>query len=557
MLRTGRFTSAGVVVGIVLGGLALAGPPAHSATTVQAREAGAQTVRTANLQTLAVFDVTTFGATGDGVTNDAPAFRSAIAAAHAAAGTNTVFIPAGTYLMDTDGNGTPGVLEMDDVTNVDIVGEGASSVVKYKARDWIAQSDPHLFACDGCAFVSFSDFAVDGSKDDPGFAGHDVQRMHGIQVLDSHDITVQRVSFTDTWGDGVEVFGEPGITEDVTISDNDFIDSARSGVGVQGGSRFVDILGNHFEGISDQAIDFEPTGADPMPPDLPRPPPTDFLIQGNTIDHSTAPYAVTIGGQLVDSRAERIQFLDNIITNGALQIYHSNDIRVEGNTISGSAFDPALRVQANASGITIRDNTLEGSTSGLPVLQGRALGDNVPTDLLIELNRIHQFAADDGIELDQIYGPVVVQNNEITGPGNNAGVRYRVSLDDGIVREDATISGNEISNFDGAGIVVQAQGTAEFGVVTMCGNDVSQGPVGIDLEVSNPTYLGEANVCTNTFAPEVTTRVRTNNVTHFRGTGSPEGIVAAPVGSDFIRTDEANRLYVKQTGTGKTGWVGT
>ena len=108
MLRTGRFTSAGVVVGIVLGGLALAGPPAHSTTTVQAREAGAQTVRTANLQTLAVFDVATFGATGDGVTNDAPAFRSAIAAADAAAGTNTVFIPARTYLMDTDGNGTPG-----------------------------------------------------------------------------------------------------------------------------------------------------------------------------------------------------------------------------------------------------------------------------------------------------------------------------------------------------------------------------------------------------------------------------------------------------------------
>ena len=103
---------------------------------------------------------------------------------------------------------------------------------------------------------------------------------------------------------------------------------------------------------------------------------------------------------------------------------------------------------------------------------------------------------------------------------------------------------------------MQAQGTAEFGVVTMCGNDGLQGPVGIDLEVSNPTYLGEANVCTNTFAPEVTTRVRTNNVTH-SGNGFAEGVVAAPVGSDFIRTDEANRLYVKQTGTGKTGWVGT
>ncbi len=552
MLRTGRFTSAGVVVGIVLGGLALAGPPAHSTTTVQAREAGAQTVRTANLQTLAVFDVTTFGAIGDGVTNDAPAFRSAIAAADAAAGTNTVFIPAGTYLMDADGNGTPGILEMDGVTNVDIVGEGASSVVKYKPRDWTTQSDPHLFSCEDCAFVSFSDFAIDGSKGAPGFVGQ--ERMHGIQLLDSHDITVQQLTIFNGFGDGIELFGEPGITEDVTISDNDFLDNGRSGIGVQGGTRFVDILTNHFEGTSDQDIDFEPTGSNPTEN---RPAPTDFLIQGNTIEHSTAPLSVTIGGQTITNRAQRIQFLNNVVTDGTVRLYHADDILVEGNTISGSAFDPALRIEGNSSAITVRDNTLEGSTSGLPVLQGRALGANVPTDLLIELNRVHQFAVDDGIELDQIYGPVVVQDNEITGAGNNAGVRYRVSNDDGIVREEATISDNDIANFDGAGIAIQAHGTGEFGVVTMCGNDVSQGPIGFDLEVSNPAYLGEANVCTNIFAPEVTTRVRTNGVTHFRGTGTPEGIVAAPVGSDFIRTDEANRLYVKQTGTGKTGWVGT
>jgi Pectate lyase superfamily protein len=533
MLRTRRVTSAGIVIGIVLGGLALAGPPAHSAATA-----------------LAIFDVTDFGATGNGVTNDAPAFRSAIAAADAAAGTNTVFIPAGTYLMDSDGNGTPGVLEMDNVTNVDVVGEGTSSIVKYKARDWTTQSDPHLFSCEECELVSFSDFVIDGSKGEAGFVGQ--ERMHGIQLLDSSDITVQQLTIVNSFGDGVELFGEPGITEDVTITDNDFVDNGRSGIGVQGGTRFVDILGNHFEGTSDQDIDFEPTGSTGG-----RPAPTDFLIQGNTIEHSTAPYSVTIGGQKVDNRAQRIQFLDNVVTDGTLRLYHADDILVEGNTISGSAFDPALRIEGNSSAITVRDNTLEGSTSGLPVLQGRALGANVPADLLIELNRINQFAVDDGIELDQVHGPVVVQHNQVTGAGNNAGVRYRVTFDDGIVREDATISDNEIANFDGAGIAIQAHGTGEFGVVTMCGNDVSQGPLGLDFEVSNPTYLAEANVCANTFAVEVTTRVRTNNVTHFRGSGSPEGIVAAPVGSDFIRTDEANRLYVKQTGTGKTGWVGT
>jgi hypothetical protein len=41
------------------------------------------------------------------------------------------------------------------------------------------------------------------------------------------------------------------------------------------------------------------------------------------------------------------------------------------------------------------------------------------------------------------------------------------------------------------------------------------------------------------------------------GSGSPESVVTAPVGSLFTRTDggAATTLYVKETGTGSTGWV--
>jgi len=42
------------------------------------------------------------------------------------------------------------------------------------------------------------------------------------------------------------------------------------------------------------------------------------------------------------------------------------------------------------------------------------------------------------------------------------------------------------------------------------------------------------------------------------GTGSPEGVVTAPVGSLFLRMDggAGTTLYVKQSGTGNTGWAG-
>lgn len=41
------------------------------------------------------------------------------------------------------------------------------------------------------------------------------------------------------------------------------------------------------------------------------------------------------------------------------------------------------------------------------------------------------------------------------------------------------------------------------------------------------------------------------------GTGDPEAAVTASVGSIWIRTDggTSTTLYVKETGTGNTGWV--
>lgn len=42
------------------------------------------------------------------------------------------------------------------------------------------------------------------------------------------------------------------------------------------------------------------------------------------------------------------------------------------------------------------------------------------------------------------------------------------------------------------------------------------------------------------------------------GTGTPEGVIAAPVGALYSRTDggAGTTLYVKESGAGNTGWVG-
>lgn len=48
-----------------------------------------------------------------------------------------------------------------------------------------------------------------------------------------------------------------------------------------------------------------------------------------------------------------------------------------------------------------------------------------------------------------------------------------------------------------------------------------------------------------------------NGVRVLSGAGSPEGVVSAPVGSTFHRTNggAGTCLYVKESGTGNTGWI--
>lgn len=53
-----------------------------------------------------------------------------------------------------------------------------------------------------------------------------------------------------------------------------------------------------------------------------------------------------------------------------------------------------------------------------------------------------------------------------------------------------------------------------------------------------------------------TVRLEGNDIEIHAGAGSPEGVVTARVGSVYLRTDGIPSLYVKESGTGATGWVG-
>lgn len=519
----------------------------------------------------AVFNVRDFGATGNGVTDDAQAFRDTVAAAKAAGG-GTVYIPAGTYLMATrqTAPGGFGLIQMIDVSNVIVDGDGPTSVVKQKAKDWRTTPEAHVFWCRRCTEVTFQDFTIDGSRNEPGFLGQ--ERMSGVYGFESTGITVQRMRFEHVWGDGVQVVGTgPGnlndpdnppvpvkLTQDILVQNSEFFSNGRSGIGVQGSTKDMQFLNNDFEAISDQDIDFEPTGH--------RLGPENVLIQGNTMIHSTDAFSVTLGGHTELVPAKHIRFIDNTITNGSLQMFNVDDGLLEGNTIINNATSPAsptINAIGAVTNSTLRDNVIERRSAGGMVIQVAIHSTKRPSNVLIENNEIRHTSGGTGVLFDQPGNGMVVRNNEITGSGGGVGVNVDLPVSDGLTRTGVEITDNTIRNFDVAAIQLHTIGTAKFGVVTMCRNTISDTQstptqdVGIKLSVVNVSSVAEAVVCNNIYGTGVVTRVITNAVTNFRGTGSPLGAVVAPIGSVFIRTDEANRRYDKVSGNGTAnGWVG-
>lgn len=80
----------------------------------------------------------------------------------------------------------------------------------------------------------------------------------------------------------------------------------------------------------------------------------------------------------------------------------------------------------------------------------------------------------------------------------------------------------------------------------------------IEIFISRLLSKGPAIVSTLTADEiDVADLVTLGTVTWSIGIGSPEGVVTAAVGSLYSRTDGgvSTTLYVKQTGTGNTGWA--
>jgi hypothetical protein len=163
------------------------------------------------------------------------------------------------------------------------------------------------------------------------------------------------------------------------------------------------------------------------------------------------------------------------------------------------------------------------------------------------------------------------------GGGASHGLRLR-ALDEVVANGQSlggiTLETNDVTNpaMDAGRILWRAAGTLGYGDLFVQRRDSGAGALvdalvvrasgAVDFLKADGTTVGMTwDAAAQAFVVSGSGGVRLGSASGplvLPGSGTPEGAVSAPVGSLFLRTDggAGTSLYVKQSGSGNTGWVG-
>lgn len=176
------------------------------------------------LRTIPVINVRTFGATGDGTTNDAPAIRSAMSALTTLGG-GSLYFPRGTYLLSTRDSGGHQFIPL--TSNLHIYGDGMGAttlkVANNLAHNWgvFSQYDD---TPDELTDITIRDLTIDCNGTNNLMSdGDSLYYDSGIELSACDRVFIQRVHIHDCAGRNASHFSRPSIAgrtcHNVTITD--------------------------------------------------------------------------------------------------------------------------------------------------------------------------------------------------------------------------------------------------------------------------------------------------------------------------------------------------
>ena len=252
---------------------------------------------------------------------------------------------------------------------------------------------------------------------------------------------------------------------------------------------------------------------------------------------------------------------------------------ITGSQVSGTSDvlaivdDSASETKKITADELFRDRTFVGGTIDNAVIGGSTPEEGYFTNLNADdLNGIEIGAGGGNIGTNTALGLDALENNTT---GTNVTAVGRYSLQENTIGTNNTAVGRRslISNTTGDNNT--AVGTASIENNTTGTNNTAVGRQSLlnNTEGNNNTVVGRSagdnittgsnNTCVG-FDADPIVATDDNQISIFAGTtkwysasGDPEGSVTAGVGSLYTRTDggTGSTLYVKESGTGNTGWV--
>lgn len=512
--------------------------------------------------------VKNYGAAGDGVTDDTTAIQSAINDA-ATAGGGVVFFPPGTYAVTQ--------LTINGQDNVQLLGSGIASSIK-----WVWNAASAAGSCltikSGADRTRVSLLQFDGSGLTNPAAGRSnhliaIGTGAGGGVTETQIFQCKFTGMVASSGDGVHLLGAAGnFVSRAWVDDCVFDGCSQYGVGGEQGFQFVWIINSYLTNCTTEIglVATADVNSDSVE------------ILGNEIIHTSATrHAIRIEGGAT-TQITRPIVAENIILGGFATINRASLGAWEGNVQTSGNFasaDAMLRIFGNVQEIVVAQNIIDRTSGasagpcvsveknttspsvirvGSNILANEVVGGNFvtvvdATNISVGSNTCR--SSDAGVSV--MFGidvQAVTTNvtNVLIGPGNQitaalhsmkANVRL---LANGANIVDCSVVGSQGTNSD-YGLQMEVGGgggNLTGGFILYHGNNFDS----VTGSINQVGWSGFVRIGFNagTFGSNL-----------FEGSGSPEGVVTARIGSVYLNTagGAGSTWYYKESGTGNTGWI--
>jgi hypothetical protein len=519
-------------------------------------------------QSFAWYSVKDYGARGDGVTDDTAAIQAAINAASAAGG-GLVYVPTGTYMVTQ--------LTLNGTTNVTIMGCGVGSTIKWSFNAGAAAGSM-ITASGGALRCRFELLQFDGSGLTNPAASRDNHLLRiGNGATGVTEFGIFRCQFTGmvaSSGDGVHVQGAAGnLVSRLWVADCNFNGCSRFGVGIEQGLQFGWVVNNFLTNCETEIAVVATANVN-----------TDSLvIVGNEISHAGAVrHALRLEGDAT-GLLTRCAVGDNVIFGGFATLTNASFVTIEGNVQTSGAFasaDSVFRIFGAVQAVALAGNIIDrstGATAGYCLSFEKATSS--PTLIRAGMNvLINEISGAGFVQLVDVtkisVGSNLCRNTVSGGASTTYGIEVQAVT---VAATDLLIGpGNQLTAAAGsyAGAVRLLCNGANVTDLSVVGSQGDQCDYGLIMEVGGGggtfngqllyagnnfnSSVGDINQIGTTVAVRIGFNAGTFGSNLFSGTGSPEGVVTARIGSLYLRRDggQATTVYYKEAGAGNTGWVG-